>query len=138
MFGLTEGHPGMTQEEATEAHKRAEKLAGLISLGDFLTTHPNYPISAISFGSFLDTKEELFALIRGGAWEKRPSGPFFYFTRKFRGDVQIWLALYREQVCERVVTGTRWVEPVPAAEAVEGYEEETVEWICPDSIMKAI
>ena len=135
MFGLTEGHPGMPQEKLDKQEERASRLKALYALADYLTDHPDFPIPSFTIGSCVWTKEEVLRLIRYGKWTKDPSGPWFYFYHSFhdRGDVRLWLAVNRELVCERTVTGTKWVEPHPAT---PGYEEAIVEWICPDSIMK--
>lgn len=54
----------------------------------------------------------------------------FTVTRKFGGAVELQHHANRDDVCERVVTGTRTVtKPDPAAPLVE-VEEEVVEWRC--------
>ena len=138
MFGLLEGAPGMTLEEATKTDLRNEKIEAIHRMADYFTGHPDFPVPSFTVGAFVPTKEETIRLVQGGIWEKKPSGSLFFFYKQFdsRGNVKLYIAANREQLCERVVVGTQWVGASPAVEATEAHEEEIVEWICPDSLMK--
>lgn len=74
----------------------------------------------------------------GGHWDKVDFGPLFKLRREVADGVIVELTASREDVCERVVTGTREVEieePDPAAvEALPKIKRTTlvedVEWRC--------
>ena len=68
-----------------------------------------------------------------GGWERGEadfSGPLATWTQK-RDGLTLMVSVSREQVCERIVTGTETVT-IPAVEAVPERTEirETVEWRC--------
>lgn len=76
----------------------------------------------------------------GGKWQKAEAQGDFELHQQF-GPHRITLFTRRENVCERVVTGTRTVTetiPDPSVEVptIEVTREvEDVEWICPPSLL---
>ena len=116
----------------TEAEERRDHIQAIRGLANFFYRHPEFRIPDISIGIHVGTKKEMTSLTAEGTWQKEHFASYFYMRRSFGPSVCLWVAVDRELVCERTVTGTKWVEPQPAT---PGYEEETVEWICPDSIM---
>ena len=114
---------------------RKEEVEGLYRLAEFLRANPDIPFGDPCFGTWMNTKEEMLKLGHGGQWRKEEYGGAFCLYRDFGPNLRYRIFCSRAEVCERVVKGTQWVEGKPA---IPGHEEEIVEWICPDSIMKAI
>jgi len=118
----------------------ADKIVdGLRALAGFLERHPNFPRPGfIRADIWTYTKEEFGEFARMlGAYKKIPMYDTLYVLRKeFSEVVQLDLNVTRGLVCEKKITGTKWVGGTPATEATEAHEEEIVEWIWPDSLMK--
>lgn len=73
----------------------------------------------------------------GGKWDKHPWGDRFDFGRDYHG-VKLEIYTHRDQVCERVVTGTETVTiPAKAAEPERTEERELVEWRCEPVLAEA-
>lgn len=131
----------MTEETQREV-ERAEYIAGLRTLADALESHPDallpqHGLTVVTSWEE-DPKEETRKFIRavGGKWNKRQTGTdgTIMAFHRFFGSFKIEVLCNREQVCQRVVTGTREVTkivPAPDAPMVEITETiEDVEWIC--------
>lgn len=138
----------------TESTRR-EFTEGLRQIADFLDDHPEVPLpwlNSSETGTFRPTlpiilvdkdgqKETLAAIARAmGTAEKNVRGNLpdrFYLYRQFAG-IALAVNAARDQVCERVVTGTREVEveePDPVALAQVPTVKKTVtiedvEWDC--------
>lgn len=131
-----------------------EMVAGLRKMADWLEScHIDLPIpqtmaGSIYSGQITDPRGIVhsidsvvgMALIAAmaGDVDKEVSSQLFKLKKDFGGGVGIeWIA-YRENVCERVVVGTKVVPAQPAhyVEAVPEKVEEVVEWKCP-SLLKA-
>lgn len=66
----------------------------------------------------------------GGKWDKEPWGDRFDMVTR-RDGLKIEVFTQRDQVCERVVTGTETVTiPAVEAQAERVEEREVVEWRC--------
>jgi hypothetical protein len=92
------------------------------------------PYSPINIYISVDTMEELQQYIKlFGSCEKY-SDSTSIGVRKFFGTHKIDVYISHEVACERVVVGTRHVE----AKLVEAYDEEIVEWRCPESFLGSI
>lgn len=66
----------------------------------------------------------------GGEWSKCAWGDRFDLARDYEG-LRLQILTHREQVCERVVTGTETVTiPAVAAQPERTEEREVVEWRC--------
>ena len=89
----------------------------------------------------VDSKEEMRSIIKavGGKWTKRADDSDFEMVREFGNAFSLMIYASHEQICKRVVTGTKMV-PEAVVEATEAkvipaHEVEIVEWVCPDSLM---
>lgn len=73
-----------------------------------------------------------------GEVDKDVDPNFFRLTKSFGGGVSVQWVAYRQNVCERVVVGTKVTPAQPAryVEATPEKVEEVVEWKCP-SLLKA-
>jgi hypothetical protein len=107
-------------------------ISGLRKLADALETHPEVPLPyegettelTLFFFAGDDPKAEMAAAARAlpTSFRKEADGKYFDLKGHLDG-VQIRLCAMREQVCERVVTGTR---------------EEVVEEPDPDALAEAL
>ena len=112
--------------------KRQEEIQGLYKFAEFLTANPDVPFGDPCFGTWAHSKDEMLRLGQGGQWKKEEYGGAFCLYRKFGPGLTYRIFCDRGKVCERKVTGTKWVEGKPAT---NGHDEEIVEWICPDSLL---
>lgn len=127
--------------------KQQAYIKGLRDIADWCEAHPDYA-PGISGGVNVNipgifTKEDLVQAGRamGGTLEKNVTDSFFWLDRKF-GPHTLSAAAWRDEVCERVVTVTEdeITEPDPVIMATvptvtRTVQRETVEWICPDSVL---
>jgi hypothetical protein len=121
-------------------HEYAE---GLRQLADFAEAHPNLvdeDCFGLNVNVFARDRAEMAVMVRElGSAEKYESGAFYYLRRRF-GPHNLDLCINREQVCERIQTGTRVVtRPDPKVVAdipMVEVEEPVYEWVCPDSILR--
>lgn len=119
---------------------RNQKLIdGIRNLANFLEANPQLPRN---YGEvrLLTFPDDLAEAAKGmGFLEKKTAGAYFSLVKRFGQDVSFEFLKSREQVCERVVTGTK-VIPAKEAYLVPAEPEKTVEvfeWKCPDSILEA-
>jgi len=137
----------------TDTDKRAAYIEGLHQIADFLAEHPEVPLPHLSshigdeYGPILtiwlvrgDAREAMATVARAmGKAEKivdERTGEFKIY-RQFAG-FKLVASAGREEVCERVVTGTREiVEEVPDPDALAAVPKVTVtkvvediEWVC--------
>lgn len=118
-------------------------------VSDLLDAHPDLPTPCVfAYGS--GTVEVTWQLMNnaehknaqkdgaraiiaalGGKWSKNPWDDRFDFARNLGDDIKLQIFTHRDQLCERVVTGTETVT-VPAVEAMPERTEtrEIVEWRC--------
>lgn len=112
---------------SNKERERAELIQGLRELATFLETHPEVPTPVYTaLNVFVKTREDLSAVARVGSWQKKSNDQFFWLSRAFAGDPQfpaltLDINVDRQQVCRRVVTGTKVVpaEPERIVEEVE-------------------
>jgi hypothetical protein len=113
-------------------------VEGLRGLADFLELRPELiPINYVSLWHFVAADQfGTLAQTMGGS-TKTASDKYLGLDRKF-GPHSLNLRVEREEVCERVVTGTEIVEiddpdapPVPKITV----ERDKVEWVCPPSFL---
>ncbi|MFD9949996.1 hypothetical protein ACFWYW_28440 [Nonomuraea sp. NPDC059023] len=130
----------------TEA-ERAAYTAGLRALADILDANPDLPLPYDGDGKPLSFIEGIaaesrrgaavFARVMPGPVEKSGTDSQFYLKAKLHGLRVKWIAT-REEMCERIVVGTREVEiEEPDPEAVAALPKvkrvevvEDVEWKC--------
>jgi acyl transferase domain-containing protein len=103
-----------------ETAERAELVAGLHALADWLEARPGVPVAG-RLGTVVsvwltpeageDAPAMLGQMVRAmGRADKHVVGSIFELRREFRGQVRYALSLARERVCERVVVGHEQVE----------------------------
>jgi hypothetical protein len=59
-----------------------------------------------------------------GAWNKRYLANYVVYERDFGGSVVYSINLNREDICRKVMTGTKHVD------AIEAHDEPVYEWVC--------
>ncbi len=112
-----------------EATVRQELINGLREFANFLEMNPEAPLPTPGiFDVFMCSKSEMIAAAKiiGGKLTKHDYLHVMCLRREF-GPIHYDLNIDREQVCEKIVTGTR---VVPAQPATLEHEEEIVEWRC--------
>lgn len=138
--------------ERAAVDPRVEWLDSLRQIADWLAEHPEVPQPYHLIGSELyiylhggDSRTKLAAIARAfGNADKRVDGSRFGVARRF-GAITLIASAAREEVCERVVIGTREVtedKPDPAAVAALPKVPvttvvEDVRWVCPPSLLAA-
>lgn len=114
---------------------------------DLVEQYPNLPAPYVTSGSngrahvswylqnegtLAEQKADAARLVRvlGGKWNKMGGASDFYF-KQVRGALYLTVAVQREAVCERVVTGTKAVVlPAQEAQPERTVELEIAEWRC--------
>lgn len=124
---------------------RDEFVAGLRLLADWLEAHEDArwrPALGCVIYDHVSDREALVERARrlGGHWEKQFSdiAETVRLARRFGPEITYLIDVPRDQVCKRVILGTREVEQ-PDEEAVQALPmvksvEEIVEWRCPDAL----
>jgi hypothetical protein len=118
----------------TNTDERNEYVQGLRELADFIEAHPDAPLPFVgAHNAFVDDKTRLGAIVRacGGRWEKSATEDYFYIRRTFAAGHTYEVNVSREQVCRKVVTGTR-IEPAQPEREVETYK-----WVCEEPLLAA-
>jgi hypothetical protein len=126
-----------------------QQAEGLRALADLIETNPElarplrFGVDSIGAHIVEDEAPEIFAIFARAAKAQglpvtKTYSEKFAIVRARLGGVEVYLQADREQVCERVVTGTETVtkrvkDPtllaeVPEVEVIETVE--TVEWVC--------
>jgi hypothetical protein len=114
-----------------EMIERAEFVAAVHKLADFYRDHPDIPAPyELTAYVYADISTARLAMHLAGLWSKDYMANSVYYGRDIRGtnggpgEVSIQIIVPRGQVCERVQTGVRHVEAVPA------HDEPVFEWQC--------
>ena len=144
----TDAH-GVDIETTGLTAAQARFVAGLRELADLIERAPAVagPCPSYQHNLFAESGESMAGLAKaiGGRWDKVTVGDYFVLRRRIAGDwfsgVTVEINGRHEQVCERVVTGTRTVE-IPDPEVVASapkvrIEEDVIEWRCPDVLRSA-
>jgi len=125
---------------------RQDYIRGLREFANWLDERPAVPIpygelTVNQYCVLEDQRKELAAIGRAmGRADKKTTDAFFVMCREFgNGTVAYNANASRNQVCERIVKGTRKVlkpdyKNVPQVEV----EEDIVEWVCPDALLSAV
>ena len=104
-------------------------LDGIEEMVALLRTNPAIPLPGINFDIWAYNKEAFKDIARLlGSATKQSGATWFSLRREFSGGVRLEVNIAREEVCRRVVLGSKWVEPT------RGYMSEDVEWICDDPV----
>lgn len=127
------------QEAAAHRQQQIDKLR---ALADWLEANPGAaPPDLYTIYDYKGDRDKLVAAARalGGRWTKKAGDYYFEMEREVIPGLVYRLYSGREQVCERIVTGTETVE-VPDPEALKQVpkitqEREIVEWRCPDALL---
>lgn len=143
---MTTTEPATTSATHIRAHGE-RYLESIEQLAAWCDEHPE--ISVLCHGpyahAFANDPEQLAEWIRAlsagaplGTVRKEASGDYAGAVRRF-GSIELRVLCSRDQVCERIVVGTRPVEvPDPAVVAAAPLitiDEEIVEWRCPESFL---
>jgi hypothetical protein len=112
---------------------RAAYIRGLREVAAFLEAHPDLPTPSYggSLNAFVSTRADLAAIarVRGVKWEKSADPNYFYLQVHFAAGFSYDVNVQRDQVCRRVVTGTR-IEPAKPAQVVEEFH-----WVCDEPLL---
>jgi len=125
---------------STMTPERQAWLDGLRAMADWFEQNPER-MSDLALGGggiivnlYPGGKKELAQLARKlGRVEKMQSGNLFYVSRKF-GPHSIDGVTMRDQVCRRIVTGTREIPE----EIIPAHDEDIVEWVCDEPLLAAV
>lgn len=144
----------MTTTPETTTDPRVEYIAGLRALADVLEANPHLRLpydgshkgAALAIMPHGDERQELADWVRAlpGKKEKKDRGEYFDLNGTLHG-LHIKVICDRDEVCERVVTGTREVtEDVRDPEALAAVPMitvtktvEDVEWRCSSILAEA-
>lgn len=110
-------------------------ITGLRDMADWFEQHPDRipPYLPVTVNLFADDRDDLIAYAREfGKADKSVVNDWFALRKRF-GPHAIDANLPREEICRKVVTGTRQVP----AQMIEAREEEIVEWVCEDALLAA-
>lgn len=124
---------------------RNKLIAGLRHIADVLEQNPLLP--SPYFGTAITSVENLEQMIAvgksyGGFWEKSTTDDDFQLRRTLSDALSLMTYTARENVCTRVVVGTKVIPAttLPAREEVYMPErvEEVVQWHCPKSLQELV
>ena len=116
---------------------RRNKIAGIREMINFLEVNEDVPLP--HFGMFIafPADDQVSEMARALKPVTKEFGNY-YFTldKKFSENVTLSMHWSRENVCERIVIGTKDIErEVIPERVVEAHTEDIVEWACPDAIL---
>jgi hypothetical protein len=112
--------------------ERKALIDGLREFAQFLEDNPEAPMPTATAGGrynvFLPSRAAFVAAAKavGGKLDKKDYPELMVLRRQF-GPIEYDLNVKREQVCERVLVGTR---TVPAVDAQPQHQEDVFEWKC--------
>ena len=110
---------------------REERINDVREMLDYLEATPDLDLPYMSEFNSYPLAESISDVARMMApFTKDATKGLFILRRKF-GSVDLEANFLREQVCERVVTGTKEI----AEKITPAYTEDIVEWKCPDSLL---
>ncbi len=112
---------------------RETEIANMREMLRFLEDNPAIPIPYFGMiNSFANEDADVDTLARAMAPCKKEVGKgYFSLTRDF-GSVELSINFDREQVCERIVVGSKEVPE----QTIKAHTEDLVEWKCPDGILR--
>lgn len=110
-----------------------EFARSLRQLADFYEDRPNLPQPSTSLCAYMPKSLARETMSSIGNFEKEYNGDYFSALKTI-GGLELRFATPRENVCEKVVVGTklipRQVLPATAETIIEAHEEEITEWQC--------
>ena len=110
---------------------------GLRALADWIDANPGVvDVPEVTLNVPFFDREEFTEAVKalGGHREKIAHDSYFVVRRTFGEGVQLDVYMPREQVCRKVVLGTREVPE----RVVPARTEEIVEWVCDDSLLASV
>lgn len=119
--------------------RRIAFIQGLRDFADFLEAHPSVDMPIYTtITVFAKDREALARQARAAKWEKEYGGDWFNLRRIFCDDLHFDVSIKRDQVCRKVVVGTKIVEATDEQiiPAKPEHEVPVEEWICEESILK--
>lgn len=112
----------------SEEQRRANDIAGLRELADFLEANPEVHMPSLYFNIYATSPADLAVQRRLlGVTEKLDASEYLYFSKRFTGDVHLDLNINKEKTCKKVKVGTK---KLPAEPAKPEREEDVYEWKC--------
>lgn len=124
--------------ESTEQEQRQRSISDVRDFLAWLESHPEIPLP-YEFGAggrigiyAWNTKDEARIMARAmGTFEKKADENFLELKKKF-GSLIVAAVFSRNQVCKRVVVGTKEIpEEVVPEKVTPAHTVEIVEWQCP-------
>lgn len=114
------------QAERRAAERRASNIAGLRQLANWLEDNPGIEMPYTMGGAvFVElTEVRAFMAEAPGGWDKKDSGDYWAYDRKFAGHVTYTAYVARENLCRKVQVGTKTVDAVPE------HDEPIYRWEC--------
>lgn len=116
---------------------RQSKIAGMREMLNFLEANENVELPYFGVFTGFPLEDQVKAMARAmKPAAKEYSSYYFSLRKKFEGGITLDMSWARDNVCERIVTGTREVaEEVIPERVIEAHTEEIVEWACPDAVL---
>ena len=113
---------------------RAEWVNGLRAMADWFEQHPErIPLwNHLQINLFPGDKAELAVLAREFGRAVKDGDDRWFHVKRPCGPHSISGTIEREQVCRKIVTGTKIVPAQPEREV------EVVEWVCDEPVLAAI
>lgn len=119
-------------ESLTSEQLRRAYVQGLRELASFVEAHPEIPLPyAGAHNAFVQDKSDLAIVAKacGGKWAKNATTDYFYISKAFSGGHSYEVNVSRENVCRKVVTGTRIIPAQPER------EEDEIQWVCDEPLL---
>lgn len=112
------------------ARSRGNTIQEMRDVLDFLESNPAIPLPYLNQCDAFGEKEDLDEIARAMApCKKTHDGSHFSLRRQFGA---IRLGVHFDDVCERIVTGSKEVPE----KVIEAHTEDIVEWKCPDGVLR--
>ncbi len=117
-------------EELAE-RRRIELQAAADELADWIDAHPTIEVAVTDSLNYCSTAAEVAAYARVlGRVKKKPDGDYMGIVRYF-GPIKVEAYTSRENVCRKVVTGTREIPE----QVIPARTEELVTWVCDEPLL---
>ncbi len=116
-----------------------EYIEGLHAMADLMEQHPEaIPVLPFQAMHFPADKAEMLRLTRaiGGSWDKAEGTASYFELNKAIGPHYVRILTGRNEVCERVETGTETVEITDPDAPKVTVTRPTYEWKCPESLLE--